>query len=74
MLETDLPPPCLIDRAEVIDANELIVRYGVHAADEAVQRAARSRDLGNHLHFCRWRQVARLIDFLAAGRGAGTVH
>ena len=74
MFETPPPPPCLVDRSEVTAANELIVRYGVHAVDEAARRAAESRNIGNHLHFCRWRQVGRLIDFLASGRVGGTVH
>lgn len=74
MFDIATPPPCLVDPTEVTAANELIVRYGVHAAQEAAQRAERSRDIGNHLHFCRWRQVGRLIDFLAAGRVGGTVH
>jgi hypothetical protein len=74
VFETDPPPPYLADRTQVSAATELIVRYGVHAAAEASARADASRDVGNHIHFCRWRQVGRLIDWLAAGRASGTIH
>lgn len=72
--ELDPPQPYLADRSQVAAATDLIVRYGVHAADEAANRADRSRDLGNVAHFCRWRQVERLIDVLTTGRATGTVH
>lgn len=74
MLETEPLLPYLADRSQVSAATELIVRYGVHAAAEAEARAGASRDVGNHIHFCRWRQVGRLIDWLATGRAVGTVH
>lgn len=74
MLETDPIPPYLCDRAQVNAANALIDRFGAHAADEAAMRAGRSRDIGNHIHFCRWRQVERLVALLAGGRAVGTVH
>ena len=64
----------LHDRREVTDAAELIRTFGEDAGYEAAARADRSRDLGNHLHFCRWRQIERLILLLAAGRGAHTIH
>lgn len=67
-------PAQFVDRDEVTAANALIARYGGHAAGAAQQRAEQSRAVGNYVHFCRWRQVERLIDFLAAGRGGGTVH
>ena len=56
------------------DAADLLATFGAHAGDEAQARAERSRQLGNHLHFCRWREVARLIEALGAGRGAATLH
>lgn len=75
MPDTELSPPLyLADRAQVAAASDLIVRFGVHAGDEAELRAARSRDVGNHIHFCRWRQIGRLIGLLTAGRATGTVH
>ena len=74
MSDPEPVPPYLCDRSQLVAANELIVRFGVHAAAEAALRAGRSRDVGNHIHFCRWRQIERLIDLLAAGRVQGTVH
>lgn len=66
--------PYLRDRDDVADAAELIRRFGETAALEAAARADRSRDIGNHIHFCRWRQIERLIDLLAADVPVSTVH
>ena len=66
--------PWLTDRAEVIDAAELIRLYGDNAGFEAAARADLSRDKGNHLHFCRWRQIERLIVMLSAERAFLTIH
>jgi hypothetical protein len=59
---------------DVVDAAELIVRFGDDAGFEAAARADRSRDIGNYLHFCRWRQIERLILLLSSDRAVGTVH
>ncbi|MFN3387562.1 MAG: hypothetical protein ACK40O_01420 [Allosphingosinicella sp.] len=64
----------LADRAAFSDAAELIDAFGDHAGSEAAERARRSRDLGNFIHFCRWRQVERLIDVLRGRDVTGTVH
>lgn len=64
----------LSDRAAFVDADELISRFGAHAAREAARRASRSRKLGNFVHFCRWRQIARMIERLASGPGDATLH
>lgn len=48
-----MPVPYLADRACVIDAAELIPRHGAAAAGEAGRLAGESRDLGNHIRFCR---------------------
>ena len=64
----------LPDRSAATDAAELMARFGEYAASEAAARADRSRELGNVLHFCRWRQIERLILLLAAGRLAHTIH
>lgn len=66
--------PYLGDRREITDANELIALFGELAGSEAAARADRSRDLGNHIHFCRWRQIERLIVLMSVGRAVGTVH
>jgi hypothetical protein len=64
----------LPDRSAAADAAELIARFGLHAADEAAARADRSRDLGNVVHFCRWRQIERMILLLSAGAEGRTLH
>jgi hypothetical protein len=69
-----LSPFHLTDRTALADADELIARFGMHAADEAAARAARSRDLGNLIHFCRWRTVQRVISLLVEPAPAGTIH
>ena len=66
--------PYLADTRPHDDAALLLARFGAFAADEAAVRAERSRTLGNHLHFCRWRQVARLLALLGAEHATDTIH
>ena len=66
--------PYLGDRKSFDDAAELIASFGANAGYEAASRADRSRDLGNHIHFCRWRQIERLIVLMSTQRSIGTVH
>lgn len=68
------PVPYLADRGYAIDAAELIAAHGDDAGFEAAARADRYRDLGNHIHFCRWRQIERLIVLMSVNRAVGTVH
>ena len=62
------------DAAAAHEAAELIDRFGGFAADEAGARASRSRNLGNVVHYCRWRQIQRFIELLDTPEGCGTVH
>ena len=64
----------LADRSSIDQAQELMVSFGDDAGFEAAARADKSRDLGNHVNFCRWRQIERLIVLMSAGRAVGTVH
>jgi hypothetical protein len=66
--------PYVANRAVVADATDLIAHFGGDAAFEAAARADRSRDLGNVVHFCRWRQVERLVVLLSVDEATGTVH
>ena len=66
--------PYVASRDDVTDALALIATFGGGAAVEAQARADRSRDLGNAIHFCRWRQIERLILLLDEGQPAGAVH
>ena len=68
-------PVYLPDAAAAADAAELIERFGDYAAGEAAARANRSRGLGNVIHFCRWRQIERMIGLLSStDRGGATIH
>lgn len=65
----------IADRSDVDRAAELLVVLGpLGAVHEAAQRAERSRDLGNLVHFCRWRQVERLLRALASDPDDMTLH
>lgn len=66
--------PFVPDRAMLSEATDLISRFGIEAALEAAARADRSRDPGNVQHFCRWRQVERLVALLTTDEAIGTVH
>jgi hypothetical protein len=66
--------PYLSDRKSYEDAAELMAAFGDNAGYEAAARADRSRDLGNYIHFCHWRQIERLIILLAQDAPLGTVH
>ncbi len=64
----------LADRNAVEDATALLAVHGPFAVVEASARANASRDRGNVIHFCRWRQVARLVMLLGGNEAVGTVH
>ena len=66
--------PYLTNRKSYDDAADLIARFGDDAGYEAAMRADKSRDLGNHIHFCHWRQIERLIVVLSYDQPLGTVH
>lgn len=75
MFESPAPQlPYLASLEEVAAADRLIAEFGEGAGFEAAARADRSRDLGNHIHFCRWRQIERLILMLSIDEAVGTVH
>lgn len=62
------------DRSVFDDAAALIAAFGDHACFEAAARAEKSRGLGNSVHFCRWREVERMIATLSETAAVGTVH
>lgn len=66
--------PYVPDRAAALDALRLLADYGDGAGAAATREANRSRDLGNLVNFCRWRQVARLIAAMDAANGEQTRH
>lgn len=66
--------PYISDRTVLADADGLMKRYGDDAAFEAAARAHASRDAGNVLRFCHWRQIERVIATLSSDEVVGTVH
>jgi len=56
------------------DAAELMERFGAGAEFEAAARAEVSRDAGNVLRFCHWRQIERVVAALSSDEVAGTIH
>ena len=66
--------PVFIESTHYNDAELLISHYGDEAGLEAANRADKSRALGNHLHYCKWRQVERLCILLSIDQSIGTVH
>lgn len=66
--------PLYVESRDVLDAQVLIEQFGQAAGLEAADRAIKSRNVGNHLHYCRWRQIERLIIMLSVRTTFGTVH
>jgi len=66
--------PFIHGRLSLADAADLIERFGDDAGFEAAARAERSRDDGNVVRFCHWRQIERVIATLADDEVRGTVH
>jgi hypothetical protein len=69
-----LHQPTAFAPAAFTEAAQLIERFGPYAGSEAALRADRSRDLGNFIHFCRWREVARMIELIRDDAVTGPVH
>lgn len=66
--------PILVDRRSYDDAAALIETFGQDAGVEAALRADASRERGNHIHFCHWRQIERMLVLLSVEQTMGTVH
>ena len=69
-----MEPPFISGRLALADASELIQRFGDDAGFEAASRAEKSRDNGNVVRFCHWRQIERVIATLSSQEVGGTVH
>lgn len=72
--EPVLQLPVFIDSTNFSDAEQLITNFGEEAGLEAANRADKSRAVGNHIHYCKWRQVERLCVLLSIDQSIGTVH
>ena len=69
-----MPAPFISSRLALADANDLLDRFGDDAGLEAAARAESSRDAGNVLRFCHWRQIERMIVTLNSVEVRDTVH
>ena len=77
MLPDQSPPlilPFVATRADALDAAQLLAEFGSAAAATALAKANVSRNCGNVVNFCRWRQIGWLIDVLSDTRGEQTRH
>ena len=66
--------PFITGRQALSDAAELMSRFGDDAGFEAATRADRSRNAGNVVRFCHWRQIERVIATLSSEEVCGPVH
>jgi len=66
--------PLLGGRAVVDAAAELARCHGADAAMAASLRAAQSRARDNAVHFCRWREVERLVGWMQGDGSGATLH
>lgn len=69
-----MQPPFIHGRSTLADAADLLDRYGDDAGLEAAIRAERSRDAGNVVRFCHWRQIERVVATLSSDEILGTIH
>jgi hypothetical protein len=66
--------PLYLEPRDVQEAEILMANYGKAAGLEAAERAEASRNVGNHINFCRWRQIERLVILLSLETSLGTLH
>ncbi len=66
--------PLYVQPNDVVQAEALISDFGKQAGIDAAERAEASRNIGNHIQFCRWRQIERLVIMLTLETSLGTIH
>jgi hypothetical protein len=66
--------PFITGRAARNYAASQIDAFGDDAGFEAASRAEHSRDAGNVIRFCHWRQIERVIATLSSDEVRGTIH
>lgn len=66
--------PVFTDRMAYDEADNMIAILGQSAALHAADNADSAREKGNHIRFCHWRQVERLIVMLGVQKSFGTIH
>jgi hypothetical protein len=73
-MDTPFITPFIAGRGALAEASDLIERFGTDAGLEAASRAEQSRDDGNLVRFCHWRQIERVIATLSCDEVLGTIH
>jgi len=68
------PMPVFTDREAYDEADNMLTILGSSAAIHAADNADQARERGNHIRFCHWRQVERLIVMLNVQKSFGTIH
>ncbi len=68
------PMPVFTDRMAYDEADNMLTILGQSAALHAADNADDARERGNHIRFCHWRQVERLIVMLSVQKSFGTIH
>jgi hypothetical protein len=63
-----------VNRTSADLATEMMALFGSEASGEAARRASHSRNSGNVVGYCAWRQAQRLIIVLGTDVPEGTVH
>jgi len=66
--------PYIPNRQTYEEACQLLKNFGGAAGVEASERAEAARVVGNHIHFCHWRQIERLLVIMNLDMSIGTVH
>jgi hypothetical protein len=74
MIREKMHLPLYVKPRDVTEAETLIALFGQQAGLEASERAEASRNVGNHLQYCRWRQIERLVILLSLETSIGTIH
>ena len=74
LADLSVPPFYMHCTQDAEEATNLIDRFGSQAMREANRRAARSRAVGNVAHYCRWRQIGRLVELLNGCDAGETLH
>ncbi|MEM1133261.1 MAG: hypothetical protein AAGH53_10010 [Pseudomonadota bacterium] len=63
-----------INRRACDEALNMINLLDNAAVDQAVHNANSARDKGNHIHFCYWRDVVRMIALVQSEAVSGSLN
>ncbi|WOE76064.1 hypothetical protein [Alterisphingorhabdus coralli] len=61
-------------RSACDEAMNMIDLLGDAAAEQAERNANNARNKGNHIHFCHWRDVRRMVAQLQCGCVSGAIN